>query len=299
MKNVLIIGGTGTLGKELCHQLNAEGNYKTTVLTRNIEKNAQNTEGGVQYIKGDLTDVASLQLACKGMDIVIAAAHSLLGKGKYSSEKVDDKGHRDLIDAAYAAGVQHFIYTSVIGASLDSPIDFWRTKATVEDYLKQSGLNYTILRGSAFMEFHVHEMIGKSILAKGKATIFGKGENPTNFVSVRDVAQYAVLGLKNEGLRNKTLEIGGLDNLSRNEIAELYGELVDKTVKISHIPRGVLRVFATILKPFHAGISRVMAVSEYFDRSDMSFDMRPVLDKYPIHPLRLRDFIEEKVAEKD
>ena len=106
--------------------------------------------------------------------MVIATAHSLLGKGKYSSEKVDDKGHRDLIDAAKVAGVQHFIYTSVIGASLDSPIDFWRTKASVENYLKKSGLTYTILRGSAFMEFHVHEMIGKSVLAKGKASIFGK-----------------------------------------------------------------------------------------------------------------------------
>ncbi len=296
MKNILIIGGTGTLGKEVTKQLLVEG-HKISILTRNPEKNIQITEGGIQIIKGDLTDAASLQSACKGMEIVIAAAHSLLGKGKYSSEKVDDKGHRDLIDAAKAAGVQHFIYASVIGASLDSPIDFWRTKAKVEEYLKQSGLNYTILRGAAFMEFHVHEMIGKSVLAKGKATILGKGENPANFVSVRDVSQYAVLSFKNSELRNKTLEIGGLDNLSRNEIAALYGELVDKTVKISHIPRGVLRVFSTILKPFHAGISRVMAVSEYFDRIDTSFDMRPTLVKYPIHPLRLRDFMEEKVAE--
>ena len=296
MKNILIVGGTGTLGKEITKQLLIEG-HKIGVLTRNPKKNTSITEGGIQLIKGDLTDTASLQAACKGMDVVIAAAHSLLGKGKYSSEKVDDKGHRELIDAAKTAGIQHFIYVSVIGASLDSPIDFWRTKATIEDYLKQSGLNYTILRGSAFMEFHVHEMIGKSVLAKGKATIFGKGENPTNFVSVRDVAQYAVLSLKNSALRNKTLEIGGLDNLSRNEIAALYGELSDKNVKISHVPRGVLRVFSTILKPFHAGISRVMAVSEYFDRIDTSFDMRPTLEKYPIHPLRLRDFIEEKVAE--
>jgi NADH dehydrogenase len=297
MKNVLIIGGTGTLGKELCHQLVAENSYKIAVLTREPKKNGLFTEGGIQLIKGDLTDAASLQTACKGMDIVIAAAHSLLGKGKYSSEKVDDKGHRDLIDAAKAAGVQHFIYASAIGASQDSPIDFWRTKATIENYLKQSGLNYTILRGAAFMEFHVHEMIGKPVLAKGKATILGKGENPTNFVSVKDMAQYAVLSLKNDELKNKTLEIGGLDNLSRNDIAVLYGELADKTVKISHVPRAVLRVFSTILKPFHGGISRVMAVSEYFDRSDMSFDMRPTLEKYPIYPLRLRDFIKEKVAE--
>lgn len=296
MKNILIVGGTGTLGKELTKQLLADGD-KIFILTRKPNENAQNTEGGIQLIKGDLTDAASLQSACKSMDIVIASAHSLLGKGKYSSEKVDDKGHRDLIDAAKTAGVQHFIYTSAIGASLDSPIDFWRTKATIEDYLKKSGLTYTILRGAAFMEFHVHEMIGKSILAKGKATIFGKGENSANFVSVRDMAQYAVLCLKNAELHNKTLEIGGLDNLSRNEIAALYGELADKNIKIGHVPRGVLRVFSMILNPFHAGISRVMAVSEYFDGLDMSFDMRPTLTKYPIYPLRLRDFIEEKVAE--
>ena len=62
--------------------------------------------------------------------------------------------------------MQHFIYTSVHGVSAIHPIDFLRNKFSVEQYLIKSGLNYTILRLPAFMEWHVHNLLGKSIVKK-------------------------------------------------------------------------------------------------------------------------------------
>ena len=83
-----------------------------------------------------MIDPASLQRACAGAEVVIAAAHSLLGRGRYNSPKVDDSGHRSLIDAAREAGARHFVYTSAQGAAPDHPVDFYRLKYGVEQCLR-------------------------------------------------------------------------------------------------------------------------------------------------------------------
>ncbi len=290
MKQVLIVGGTGTLGKELV-QLFLKNGYAVHVLTRNPEKSNHLREAGVVVVQGDLTDKASLNSACKGMDNVISAAHSLLGRGQYASEKIDGVGQKTLMDAAVAAGVKYFIFTSVIGASPDHKIDFLRRKWEAEQHLKQSGMAYNIIRASAFMEMHIHELLGKSILQKGKATIFGKGENPTNFVSVKDVAQLMVLCFKNPLWRNETYEIGGHDNLSRHDIVDLYAAKTGKTIKISHVPNGVLRIMSKLLKPFHPGLSEIMSSAELFDQTDQTFDVQPLLKTFPLQLTRVADFI--------
>ena len=290
MKNILIIGGTGTLGKELAAQLLEKGK-KVHILTRNPANADPLSKMGAHIIEGDLTDKTSLIRACKGMDIVISSAHSLLGKGKYASEKVDDLGQKNLIDAAHTEGVKHFIFTSAIGASENHGSDFWRRKWQTEQYLSTSGLSYNIVRASAFMEFHIAEMLGKSILTKGKATVFGKGQNPTNFVSVKDVAALMCRLLDTPQYQNQIFEIGSPDNLSRLEIVKIYEEKLGKTIKINHIPNSVLRFMSKLLKPFHPGLSRVMAISDLFDRTEQTFDVRPLLEKLPIQLTSISDFI--------
>lgn len=290
MKNILIVGGTGTLGKELVAQWLEKGE-KVHILTRDPAKNAPLSNLGVIIIKGDLTDKTSLMSACKGMDAVVSAAHSLMGKGKYASEKVDDTGQKNLIDAAKEAGIKHFIFTSVIGASENHRADFWRRKWQIEQYLLASRLNYNIVRASAFMEFHIAEMLGKSIMTKSKATIFGKGQNPTNFVSVKDVAALMCQLLDTPQYQNQIFEIGSPDNPSRLDIVKLYEEKTGKSVKITHIPNGVLRFMSKLLTPFHPGLSRVMAVSDLFDRTEQTLDVSPLLKKIPLQLTSVSEFI--------
>ncbi len=225
------------------------------------------------------------------MDVVIVAAHSVMGKGKYDSPRVDDQGHKNLIDAALQNDVKYFMYTSGMGAQIDSPIDFWRTKANVENYLKASGMMYNIIRASAFMELHVGEFMGKSILGNGKVIVLGKGENPVNFVSVHDVASLMMYCLEHPEWRNRTIEIGGLDNVSRKEIVEMYAAFTGRKIKVTHVPRGVLKVMSALFKPFHPGLSRIMFVSQYLDARDESFDVRPLLKNIPLKITRMEDFI--------
>jgi uncharacterized protein YbjT (DUF2867 family) len=291
MKQILIVGGTGMLGQELVRLLLDKG-MNVHVMTRNPKKSKHLSERGAVVVKGDLTDKASLASACKGMDAVISSAHSMLGRGRYSSEKIDGEGQKALVDAAVLAGVKYFLFTSIIGASPDHPLDFCRRKWEVEEHLKQSGMAYNIVRASAFMETHIHELMGKSILEKGKVTLFGKGENPTNFVSIKDVAQLEAYCIDNPEWHNQTYEIGGLDNPTRHDIVKLYEAKIGKSIKVSHLPNGMLRFMSKLIKPFHPGISRIMFLSDLFDRTDQTFDVRPLLKTFPIQPIRVADFIQ-------
>ena len=294
---ILIVGVTGVLGRETARQLLTTG-HKIRGLTRNPDRAADMKELGAEIVQGDLIDRASLEKACKGVDAVFACAHQLMGTGKYKSEAVDGEGHLALIDAAKAAGVKHFVYTSAQHASPDHPTDFFRTKAKIEDYLKASGLSYTILRPPAFMEWHVHNLLGAAILTTGKTTIFGSGNNPTNFMAGRDVAHIAVIALTDPRLQNRVIEMGGPDNVTKNQIAETYGRFSGKTPKVTHVSTGMMKIMAPIMRPFQPVISRLMSFSIWIDTTNQTFDSTAMLQEFAITLTRVEDFIREQVAKK-
>jgi uncharacterized protein YbjT (DUF2867 family) len=291
---ILIVGVTGVLGSETARQLLAAG-HKVRGLTRYPENAVDIKKLGAEIVQGDLIDKDSLVRACQGEDAVLAAAHKLMGTDKYTSQAVDDQGHRTLIDVAEKAGVKHFVYTSAQHVSPDHPTDFYRNKAKVESYLKASGLSYTILRPPAFMEWHVHNLLGKNILNTGKTTIFGSGNNPANFMAARDVAHIAVLALTDPRLKNRILEIGGPDNVTRNQIAEMYGRFSGMKPKISHVPTRMMKIMSPVLRPVQPVVSRLMSFSAWTDTTSQSFNPEAMLKEFPMTLTRVEDFIREQV----
>lgn len=293
---ILIVGATGVEGSLTTKKLLAQG-IAVRAMTRTPAKAAALAQLGAEVVQGDLRAVESLRRACAGVDKVLAAAHSLLGRGAEASKYVDEIGHKQLIDVAKAAGVQHLVYTSILAGRSTYPVPFNQIKIAVEQYLQASGLSYTILRPSAYMEWHAHEFIGKPILQQGKVTIFGKGDNPRNFVAGEDVANFAVLALTNPKAVGQTIAIGSPDNWSNNQVAARYSQLVGRPVHITHVPLAVLRIMSPLLKPFHPGLSQVMALSILTDTADMTFDPSATLRQYPVPLTRLEDWIRQRVAE--
>ena len=289
----LIVGGTGALGSAATRLLLQRG-YKVRVMTREPQRAALE-KLGAEVVQGDLRDKTSLARACDGVDGVLAAAHSIMGRGAESSVQVDSLGHKWLINVAQEAGVRHFVYTSAFGVSPTHPAEFYRIKHEVEQYLQHSGLAHTILRPTAFMESHAHMLIGQPILEKGKVQLFGQGENPRNFVAAQDVAQFAAMALTLPQMAGATIDIGGPENWTNMEVVRLYERLAGKRAKVSHVPLGMLRVMAGIVRPFHPGLSQVMKTSIWFDTTDQTFDPRPTLHKYPIPLTKLESWVEKQV----
>ena len=187
-------------------------------MTRDRSKADELKARGAQIILGDLRDPESLQFAVRGTSAVVAAVHSMLGKGDASSERIDDFGHRALIDAAREAGTGHFVYTWASVAPTIRLISSAR-KHVSSDTFEESGLTHTIIRPTAFMEIHAWELIGKAVATGKRVMLFGPGQNPRNFIAAEDVANAVVLSLRIPELRGRTLEISNLtENLTARQV---------------------------------------------------------------------------------
>ncbi len=292
---IAVVGATGSMGRELVTQLLAQGS-SVVAITRSPDKARDLAKLGADVRAADLTDAGSVARALQGVKAVVSAVHAILGRGANRSERVDDAGHRTLIDAARDAGVEHFVYTSALGASPSHPVDFWRTKHRIEEYLKASGVAYTILRPGAFMEMHAHELIGKGVLANGSATILGSGTGRVNFVAVRDVAAVAVHALSDPSARGSTIEVGGPQNLTQDEVANVYARLAGRALKVRHVSSGALRVLGAIAKPLHPGIARVMLASAATDGVHDAFVPTATHARYAFPLTSLEEFARERVA---
>ncbi len=124
------------------------------------------------------------------------------------------------------------------------------------------------------------------------------GTKPRNFIAVRDVAQLAALALMESRLKNRTLEVGGPENFTNNQVAELYGKIAGVTPKVSHMPPAVAKVMSVVLQPFEPGVSRIMYMSSLPDDAfSEKFDPASLLAEFPMHLTTLEEFIHERVAE--
>jgi uncharacterized protein YbjT (DUF2867 family) len=291
---ILVVGATGVLGREVTKRLLAEGRAVRGT-TRHADRADDLRELGAEVVYADLIDRASLARACEGAGAVLAAAHSLMGTGTYASKAVDGDGHRALIDAAKAAGVERFVYTSARGATPDHPVDFMRTKVAIEGYLRQSGVDFTILRPSAFMEWHVHRLLGLSILQSGTATVFGSGNASTNFIAADDLARYACIALTAPGLRGRTYDVGGPDNVSRRQVVAMYERHAGRSAKVRYVPLAVMRAMAPLLRPIAPVPSRLMAMSVWGETTDQTFDASTLPQELPAPTRHVDDFVRHAV----
>jgi uncharacterized protein YbjT (DUF2867 family) len=293
---ILIVGGTGSLGSATARRLLARGR-PVRVMTRSLPKAAELQKLGAQIVQGNLLDRESLARACCGVEKMLAAAHSIMGRGRNASKHVDLQGHKDLVDAAKAAGVRHFVYTSAYRCAPEyDTVPFFRFKREVERFLQASRLNYTILRPTAFMDSHAEMFIGKPILENRVVSLFGKGENPRNFVAADDVAQFAVIALEDASLNGLTVDIGGPENLTNMGVVRLYERLTGRRAKVNHVPLGVLRVLVHVLRPLHPGRSQVLQAGIYTETVNAAFDPAPLLAAHPITLTRLDDWAAQRVT---
>ena len=294
--SVLVIGATGVLGRPVVRRLR-ERNVRVRAACRHPERGADLAALGAEVVAADLTDAASLARACSGVDRVLAAAHGLLGRGRWASERVDDAGHRALFGAARAAGVQRLVYTSAYGAAGDHAIDFMRTKRAMEEVLAASGLDHVVLRPTAFMEHHVHAFNGKAMLENGKARLIGAGTKPRNFVCAEDVAGFAVRALLEDPPPFRVLEIGGPGHHTNVEVSELYARAAGIAPRIGRLPSGVARLLSRVVRPLHPGAARILHLSSLPDDAfPERFDGAEELERrFGVRMTRVEEFVERQV----
>jgi uncharacterized protein YbjT (DUF2867 family) len=294
MKNILVVGASGVLGHAAATYFLGKG-HRVVAFVRHPEKVRDLAALGATVVRGDLTEPASFKPALEGVEVVITAVHALMGKGKNSSEHVDLLGHQQLIDAAKAADVGHFIYISAEFAAADAALDFSRTKFAVEQYLSRSGLPHTIFRPSAFMEWHAYRLLGQKILDAGKVSILGNGKASVNFIAVRDIV-LAIEHIMEKGPQgSRIIELSGPETLSRNAVAERFGKAYGKPFKVGHVPIGMVRFLRAVMKPFHPGLARVMEFTILTEDQDSQADLSHTVAQFGLRPTTLDEFISQQI----
>jgi uncharacterized protein YbjT (DUF2867 family) len=241
---LLVVGSTGMVGSEICSLLAAKGMpFRAMVRETSDPAKVERLKGlGAKIVKGNLCDPNSLKAACQGADAVICTVSAMpfcYQPGANDIQSVDFEGVNNLIDAAKATGVKQFIYTSFSG-NLDRDFPLRNAKRAVEKHLKESGLVYTILRPSMFMEVWLSPAVGFDA-ANAKATIYGSGDQPIAWIAIKDVAQFAVGSLTNTSARNAVLELGGPQNLSPHQVIKLFEAAKGKSFEVTYVPPEALQ----------------------------------------------------------
>jgi uncharacterized protein YbjT (DUF2867 family) len=275
---ILVAGGTGRLGRLVVARL-ADRGIEVRVMTRDPARAAGLAGPTVEVAKGDVRDSASLERATAGVDVVVSAVHGLVGPRSNSPATVDRAGNANLVDASKAAGAD-FVLVSTVGAAPDSAMDLFRMKYAAEQYAAASGVRTTVVRATAFMELWI-ELLRQTAGRSGRPLVFGRGENPVNFVSVADVADVVERVVTDPSTRGQTLEVGGPENLTLRQVAEAVQAAAGRSGEARHVPRPMLRVMGQIVGRVKPQLGRQARAALAMDRMDLTFDAAAIHLAYP------------------
>ena len=289
---ILVVGATGQLGRVITRKLSAAG-AQVRALARHADALSA-LDGGIETTAVDLLDVPGLTEACRGIDQIIATANNNMGKGPLSPTRVDLAAYQNLCAAARTARVRRLTYVSFRGMRQDAPVDIFRVKWYIEDAIRRSGVPFVMLRPSAFMEVWIDELLGKGIRERGVATIFGRGDNVANYISVDDVAEFAVK-IAGIGITNEVIEAGGPSDATMNQLTALIERRLKTTVKRRHIPVAAMRLLAPIVRPFNEVAARLMTLGLYAATEPQPFpNWKASADRLGVSPRSVETHIESR-----
>ena len=286
MKKVLIVGSTGYLGKYLVQECKQRG-YWVRALARNPQKLEQLRESIDDLFVGEVTKPETLKGVCDGIDVVISAlgVASSRTDEKITLEEVDYGGNKNVLDRALSAFVKKFLFVSFIISPDYENLEITRIKRMFEQALHTSGLDYCIIRPTAFFA-DMKEIL--KLAQKGTVYLLGHGNFRGNPIHGSDLAKFCVDAIDRQ---EKELPVGGPDEYSYRESAELAFKVLGKQPRIKTIPGWPLNLLLKLIKPF---LSKRKYISIQFLFCAMQSDA--LAPKFGIHSLE--DFFRELVEMK-
>jgi len=250
---VCVAGGTGLLGRAIVPALLNAG-HEVAILSRS-DPSRDPVDPRATWVRGDVTDPASLVTALRGMDAVVDAVqfpNSPVENPKkgYTFERIDLGGTKNLVDAAKAAGVPRFIGLSGAGAAADARYHWLRFKWEEEQHIQASGLIWTIFRPSWIYgprDVSLNRFLGFAKFLPF-IPVIGNGKIRLNPLFVDDLAAHVAAALGRPAAENRLFEIGGPDVLTMDEIIRTALRVRGKKRFLLHQPAAVMKLVASVVQ---------------------------------------------------
>ncbi|QDZ40583.1 NAD-dependent epimerase/dehydratase family protein [Euhalothece natronophila Z-M001] len=281
--DILVVGATGTLGRQIVRHALEKG-YQVKCLVRNPRKATFLKEWGATLVKGDLCQPETLPRTLEGIEAVIDAA-TARPTDALTIKNVDWDGKVNLIQACKKAGVERYIFFSILNAEAYPDVPLMDIKRCTEQFLKDAELNYTILKPCGFMQglipqYAIPILDNQAVWVTGEST-------PIAYMDTLDIAKFGVRALEVSETEQKTFPLAGSRAWTADEIINLCEQLSGKNAKISRLPMGLLKFLSRAMRFFQwtrNASDRLMFANVLVSGKPFDADMKEVYDTFGFKP---------------
>jgi uncharacterized protein YbjT (DUF2867 family) len=257
---VLVVGATGTLGRQIARQA-IDAGHQVRCMVRSPRKASFLQEWGCELTRGDLLEPDSLDYALEGQEAVIDAA-TARATDPGSAYEIDWNGKQNLFAACQRGGVMRVVFVSLLDAARHRDVPLMDIKACTEQWLEASDLNYTILRGVAFMQglisqFAIPVLEAQTVWVSGTPT-------PIAYMNTQDMARFAVAALDHPETVRQAFPVVGPRAWTTGEITQLCERYTGKDARLFRVPPALLQLMRSVTSFFEASLNVAERLS--FDR---------------------------------
>jgi NADH dehydrogenase len=293
----LVTGGTGFIGSHLVKALQQSGHQVSVLVRAGSAHGTSRLPQGAEVRNGDVLD-PELDKRLSGIDAVIhlvGVIRAFPGRG-LTFDNLHTAATANVIRAMKAARVKRLVHMSALGAGPESGTDYFRTKWEAESAVRESGLDWTVMKPSVVFgpgdEFV--NMLARQLRMMPAVPVIGDGNYRMQPVAVRNVAEGFIKALTRPETVGQTFEIGGPEQLSYNDILDSIARALGKRrARKIHLP---LRLMQSVIKmmegfaffPITGGQLKMLLMNNVCDPA-------PFFNAFEIKPLSFREGIKEYI----
>ncbi|HST78816.1 MAG TPA: complex I NDUFA9 subunit family protein, partial [Verrucomicrobiae bacterium] len=253
---VFLTGATGFVGRNMRKRLVDDGHGVRALLRGLPGKKARlvqgfRHEGDFAYVHGNVVSGAGLEQGMQGCDAVVHLVGIIAEKGSNTFEAVHHIGTQNVVEAAKRAGIRRFVHMSALGVRADGVAEYQRSKRRGEEEVRGSGIPYCILRPSLIFgpgDGFVTQMMDMMKQSPFIRPVPGDGSPKFRPISVEDVTFCFARALTEEAATNQTIDLGGADELTLNEVLKEIARCAGISKPAVHIPMPLMFAAAALAR---------------------------------------------------